>query len=146
NCAPPTNNSDLTTPSSSTPIVVADSHPEALHAIRATPRDQGYVQLTLADSAQKALRILRRQAVELLIVDVDTRDLDGWRLSRLVRSGILHCRPDIPILIITSTWCERIAEVTAREYGINALLPMEHMNRLPQVVESLLHATQTQVH
>ncbi len=142
----PTNNSDLTNPRSSTPILVVNSHPEALHAIRAKLLDQGYDQLTLADSAQKALRILRRQAFELLIVDVDTRDLDGWRLSRLVRSGILHCRPDIPILIITSTWCERIAEVTAREYGINALLPMEHMNRLPQVVESLLHATQTRVH
>lgn len=98
----------------------------------------GYSQLILVNSAKKALQVLRHHQIDLLIVDVDTKDLDGWRLSRLVRCGILHCRADMPIIIIAKTWCERIAEVTAREYGINYLLPLEHIHRLPDIALQLI--------
>ncbi len=97
----------------------------------------GYFSVTLVESAKKALRFLRQTPIDLLIVDVDTQDMDGWRLSRLVRSGILNCRADTPIIIVASTWCERIAEVTAREYGINYLLPLDHISRLPEIVHHL---------
>jgi diguanylate cyclase (GGDEF)-like protein/PAS domain S-box-containing protein len=101
----------------------------------------GYSRVTLANNAKQALRVLRHQPIELIIADVDTPDLDGWRLSRLVRCGILNCRADLPIILVASTWCERIAEVTAREYGVNYLLPLQHLNRLACAVQRL---TQTQ--
>ena len=124
---------------SSSPInlLIVNNDPAALAAINSSLMTVGLNNLTCVDSAQQALRVLRQQTIDVLIVDVDTADLDGWRLSRLVRSGILHCRADLPIIIIASTWCERIAEVTAREYGINQLLPLDHIKQLPTLVKKL---------
>ncbi len=90
--------------------------------------------LTFANTAKQALTILRTTPIDMLLGDVDTPDLDGWRLSRLVRSGILKCPTDIPIIMVSSTWCERIAEVTAREYGINHVLPLERIGRISDII------------
>ena len=109
-----TNNTNPDQPRASINILIVNNDPSALAAINSRLLVAGLKNLTSVDSAQKALRVLRNQTIDVLIVDVDTADLDGWRLSRLVRSGILHCRADMPIVIIASTWCERIAEVTAR--------------------------------
>ncbi len=131
-------NTDKTNPAaSSVCILIVNNDPSAQQKIRDCLLPFGYSKLILVDSAKKALRFLRNQPVDLVIVDVDTPDLDGWRLSRLIRCGILHCRSDLPIVITASTWCERIAEVTAREYGINYLLPLNHLAKLPSVIQQL---------
>jgi diguanylate cyclase (GGDEF)-like protein/PAS domain S-box-containing protein len=131
-------NTDKTNPAASNVcILIVNNDPSAQQKIQDCLLPSGYSQLTLVDSAKKALRYLRNQPVDLVIVDVDTPDLDGWRLSRLIRCGILHCRADLPIVIMASTWCERIAEVTAREYGINYLLPLNHLVKLPAIIQQL---------
>lgn len=131
-------NTDKTNPAaSSVCILIVNNDLSAQQKIQDCLLPSGYSQLTLVDSAKKALRYLRNQPVDLVIVDVDTPDLDGWRLSRLIRCGILHCRADLPIVIMASTWCERIAEVTAREYGINYLLPLNHLTKLPGIIQQL---------
>ncbi len=118
-------------------ILVVNHNSQALEQIGALLAQSGYGQVTMANSAVKALQALRQQPTQLLILDVDTQDVDGWRLSRLVRSGILTCPADLPIVIIARTWCERIAEVTAREYGVNALLALEHLEQLPALIKRL---------
>lgn len=118
-------------------ILIVNHDPAVLERIRECLVNAGYSTTTLVESATQALQYLRHHSVDLLLVDVDTRDLDGWRLSRLVRSGILCCPADLPIIITTTTWCERIAEVTAREYGINYLVPLNHLYRLPDLVSHL---------
>jgi diguanylate cyclase (GGDEF)-like protein/PAS domain S-box-containing protein len=134
-------NSDKTNPAaSSTCILIINNDSSAQQKIRDCLLPFGYSQLTFVESAKKALRYLRNQPVDLVIVDVDIPDLDGWRFSRLIRCGILHCRADLPIVITASTWCERIAEVTAREYGINYLLPLNHLEKLPNIIQQLAHA------
>jgi diguanylate cyclase (GGDEF)-like protein/PAS domain S-box-containing protein len=134
-------NSDKTNPAaSSTCILIINNDSFAQQKIRDCLLPFGYSQLTFVESAKKALRYLRNQPVDLVIVDVDIPDLDGWRFSRLIRCGILHCRADLPIVITASTWCERIAEVTAREYGINYLLPLNHLEKLPNIIQQLAHA------
>ncbi|MBX2809363.1 MAG: EAL domain-containing protein [Cellvibrionaceae bacterium] len=95
---------------------------------------QGYARITTVGGAREALSILKVRAVDVLICDADLDVLDGWRLSRLVRSGALKCDAAIPIIITTQTWCERIAEVTAREHGINQLLPVNDLGSLPTVL------------
>ena len=122
-------------------ILIVHNNPSAQQKISDCLLPLGYSQLTIVDSAKKALRFLRSQHVDIILVDVDTPDLDGWRLSRLVRCGILNCRSDLPIVIMASTWCERIAEVTAREYGINYLLPLNQLDQLPPIVQKLAQET-----
>ena len=98
----------------------------------------GYHRVTAVDSARNALKILRAQPIDVLISDIDLSEIDGWRLSRLVRSGALRCKQNIPIIVTTSTWCERIAEVTAREHGISALLSVESLETVSEVLENCL--------
>lgn len=124
-------------PDSPINILIVNNAPQALATIDASLQVLAQATTICVDSAQKALRVLRQQTIDLLIVDIDIPDLDGWRLSRLVRSGILLCRIDLPIVITAQTWCERIAEVTAREYGINQLLPLDHVEQLPALVTKL---------
>lgn len=130
-------------PDSPINILIVNNDPQALTAINASLQVLAQTTITSVDSAQKALRVLRQHTIDVLIVDVDIPDLDGWRLSRLVRSGILLCRIDLPIVITAQTWCERIAEVTAREYGINQLLPLDHIGQLPAVISKLIHNKDT---
>jgi diguanylate cyclase (GGDEF)-like protein/PAS domain S-box-containing protein len=91
----------------------------------------GYKHVVFVDCVRSALDVLRTQPIETLICNIDLQELDGWRLSRLVRSGVLRCHSKIPILLTMSTWCERIAEVTAREYGVNDLVSTDNLNELP---------------
>jgi len=100
--------------------------------------EAGFSHITLAESAQLALHHLNSQQIDLLIINTELPDMDGWRLSRLIRSGILKCRADLAILMRTQTWCERIAEVTAREYGINKLLPANAWDKLIPGIHTLL--------
>lgn len=101
--------------------------------------DAGYRNVMLAENARKVLHYLNTQTVDLLITDLELPGMDGWRLSRLIRSGILNCKAQLPILMIAHTWCERIAEVTAREYGIDKLLPASATDKLIAVIESLIN-------
>ena len=119
-------------------ILIVNHESSALELIGTRLRSAGCQNLHLLNTAAKALELLRQQPIDLLIVDVEIQDMDGWRLSRLVRSGILKCPSNLPIIILAHTWCERIAEVTAREYGINCLLPLEHLEHLPGAIEQLL--------
>ena len=56
----------------------------------------------------------------------------------MIRSGLLKTPKNTPILLIPPIYCERIAETTARSYGIDAVLPFEHQDMLPQVLADVL--------
>ncbi len=111
-------------------ILVVQSQDALVRRIHTVLVEAGYKHITCVDCTRSALAVLRTQPIEALICDIDLQDLDGWRLSRLVRSGVLRCHSEIPILLTMSTWCERIAEVTAREYGIDDLVAIEHIDTL----------------
>lgn len=135
-----------TDPNLSIVKILIVSHNESVRdQIRSGLQSSSRALLTFADTAKAALDILRRSQVDILLGDVDTPDLDGWRLSRLVRSGILKCPTDIPIIMVSSTWCERIAEVTAREYGVNHVLPIEHIDRIPEIVDDFYREKSTKL-
>ena len=73
-------------------------------------------------NSSEAIRVLKSQRVDCIVSEVDIGSVDGWRLSRMTRSNIYHTAPDVPFVLITSTYCERIAETTARVFGIDLSL------------------------
>ncbi|RZM81505.1 GGDEF/EAL domain-containing response regulator [Pseudoalteromonas rubra] len=87
---------------------------------------------------QTALGVLKRQAVDLIITGLNVGKIDGWRFSRMVRSGLLKTPKNTPIVLTPPTYCERIAETTARSYSIDAVLPLERQDVLPQVLANVL--------
>lgn len=91
-----------------------------------------------ADSGLAAVRVLQTVAVQLVVMDISIGEFDGWRLARIIRSGIYRCENNIPIILVTKSWCERITRITAREFGINHLLSFEDLEQLPQLVADCL--------
>jgi PAS domain S-box/diguanylate cyclase (GGDEF) domain len=86
--------------------------------------------IRVTHSATSALAAIRERPPSLLICTLELDDLDGWRLARMVRCGALNCKDDTPILIFTEKWCQHITEITAREYGVNRVLPSSEIETL----------------
>jgi two-component system response regulator MprA len=77
-------------------VLVVDDEARILSMMRRVLEADGY-EVILAGDGQAALEILRRDAIDLLILDVMMPDLDGFDVCRLVRRESL-----IPILMLTA--------------------------------------------
>ncbi|GAB3015494.1 two-component system response regulator [Bowmanella dokdonensis] len=102
-------------------------------SIAALLQSRAPVTLCQAGSSADALALLKEQSFDLLISEVEVEPLDGWRLSRMLRAGLFRSAADTPFILLTATHCERIAETTARAYGIDEVLPIEQFERLPEL-------------
>ncbi|NVK25893.1 MAG: response regulator, partial [Gammaproteobacteria bacterium] len=76
---------------------------------------------TVMDSRQ-AISKLKQLDFRFIISEINIGEIDAWRLSSLIRSDIYICNKKTPIVLITDTHYERIAEATAKSFGINAVL------------------------
>mgnify|MGYP000312511790 CR=1 FL=1 len=84
-----------------------------------------------------AIDLLRTKKIDLVITEVDIGKIDGWRLSRLIRTGILAPSEDIPILLVTENYSERIAETTARMFDIDRVIAYQELDIISDVVEQI---------
>lgn len=98
--------------------------------------DAEYSVLESQDSAV-AIEHLRAQEIEFVITEVNIGGIDGWRLSRLIRSGVFGSDPDAPIFLITEGYCQRIAEATARMFGINKVITYQDLSDIPSMLSKL---------
>ena len=103
--------------------------------------DSVAVRLTVVSSGLEAIEVLRNTRIDILVTGIAIGEFDSWRLTRLIRSGVYSSQSDIPIVIVTRLWCERITEVTAREFGINHLLTFEDVEHLPALVSYCLNGS-----
>ncbi|MDE3273511.1 response regulator, partial [Pseudoalteromonas sp. G4] len=94
--------------------------------------------IELKSNSLEALDLLKKQPVNLIITDLAIGEIDGWRFSRMVRSGLLATAKNTPIVLIPPTYCERIAETTARAYGIDAILQHDNLKTLPHLLANIL--------
>ena len=86
------------------------------------------------DNAKDAVEKLKTESIEFIVSNIKLDGFDGWRLARLVRSGVLKCKPDTPIVIVANTWCDHIANTTAREFGINRLIAYKDHQLLLDII------------
>ncbi|MEW5756597.1 MAG: EAL domain-containing protein [Pseudomonadota bacterium] len=100
-------------------------------------RKAGYTRLVEAVDSGQAVSALVNSVINLVISDVDLGDLDGWRLTRLIRSGALSISPDAPVIIVSTVYSERIAEATSKEYQVNHFMTLRELDKLPAVVAEL---------
>lgn len=92
-----------------------------------------------ASDSAAAVNLLKTSALDLVITDIDIGQLDGWRLSRLIRTGIFPSESDLPIILLTETHCERIAETTANIFDINQVVPYDDIMNIEQHIKQTLH-------
>lgn len=101
------------------------------------------VTISEAVSGLKAVEQLQKGRFDLVVTAIAIGEFDSWRLARFIRSGIYQGGRTLPIIIVTRSWCERITEITAREFGINQLLSFDDRARLPVAVRYCLQTSAT---
>lgn len=90
--------------------------------------------ILIASSTRSAIDILKTESIDYVISNINLDNFDGWRLARMVRSGVLKCAADIPFVVVANTWCEHLASATAREFGINRLIAFSEHERLLAII------------
>ncbi|WP_198673741.1 EAL domain-containing protein [Algibacillus agarilyticus] len=90
-------------------------------------------QITWVESSLDAVSFLKTHQVDLVISEVEIGSVDGWRLSRLIRSGVFPSGPQIPILLVVDNYCARLAEATARLFDINRVITFQDINHLDDI-------------
>ncbi|HED19277.1 MAG TPA: response regulator [Gammaproteobacteria bacterium] len=118
-------------------ILIVNTDRRSRSLLRQTLEQNGFSKISEAESGTAAIEILNLGAIDILITDIGLSDLDGWRLTRLVRSGVLKTAADTPIIIVSTTYSERIAEITAREFSVNRFINFEELHRLPAVLRDI---------
>ncbi len=119
-------------------VLLVNKDPKLRGTLRGVLEEGGFARITEAADGMAAVHNLNNGTIDALVTDIPLGDLDGWRLARLVRSGVFSCPNDIPIVVVSRSYSERIAEVTAKEFEINHFLPYEEREHLPQLLTGFL--------
>jgi two-component system KDP operon response regulator KdpE len=94
-------------------VLVVDDEPAILRFLRASLESQGYIVSTAAD-ARTALEMVRKKAVDLVVLDLGLPDMDGLDVVRQIRDD----GETLPIIILSSR-DNKSAKVTAFDLGVD---------------------------
>jgi len=113
-------------------ILIVEDEPSIAEVVTLYLRRAGYQTRVVADGAA-ALEALRRQAPDLVILDLMLPQVDGFAITRYIRD-----RGDTPIIIVSSRREEsdRIAglELGADDYLVKPFSPQELVSRVRAVL------------
>lgn len=116
-------------------ILVIDDEANIVRLVRDYLEQAGYHVLT-ASNAETGLHSLRREAPDLLVLDLGLPDQDGWDLTRLIRSD--RQLEHIPIIMLTARVddSDRILglELGADDYITKPFNPREVVARVRAVL------------
>ncbi|MCY7294163.1 EAL domain-containing protein [Alteromonas sp. a30] len=85
-------------------------------------------------NSNDAVKKLKQFSYSAILSDIDIGNLDGWRLARMVRANLFACPSHTPFFLLTSTYCEHIAESTASAFAINKVVGDEQLYLLPDLL------------
>jgi len=85
-------------------------------------------------NVRQAINFLKNESIDFIVSNINLGNFDGWRLARMVRSGVLKCSAETPFVIVANTWCEHLANTTAREFGINRLIAFSESQKLLDII------------
>ncbi|MEW6983735.1 response regulator [Colwelliaceae bacterium 6471] len=122
-------------------LLLLNTSAERLDTLHKLIKEGTRYKILTASTAREAIEILKTEVIDFLVSNINLGGFDGWRLARMVRSGVLKCSAEIPIVVVANTWCEHLANATAREFGINRLITFEdHKELLATINENKLTA------
>jgi diguanylate cyclase (GGDEF)-like protein/PAS domain S-box-containing protein len=113
----------------------------AAYSLRAEIRKlleaSGFHDIRESGDGLEAVKLLDDQAYDLVITDIDIQNMDAWRLTRLIRSSMLATKAETDIIVLSSTYSERIAEATSKEFEVNRFIPLDRLHELPGEIDEL---------
>ena len=119
---------------SSKQLLLLNTNPKRLATLEKLLVENTQFTVLIASSTRYAIEILKTETIEFVVSNINLDNFDGWRLARMVRSGVLKCAADIPFVVVANTWCEHLASTTAREFGINRLIAFSEHEKLLTII------------
>ena len=58
--------------------------------------------LTIANHGKEALEIMENKSFDLILMDLQMPEMDGFETTGIIRSGKANCPPQIPIIVLTA--------------------------------------------
>ena len=115
-------------------VTMDEAQGKAIHQVL---EQSGFQHLISASSSQAAINLLADNTVDAIVCAVELSPVDGWRLARIIRSGALTVKPNIPIVVLSDGYSERITLATSKAFQINCFIPHEKFHTLPSVLTEL---------
>jgi diguanylate cyclase (GGDEF)-like protein len=116
-------------------ILILDAHSSSRHSLASCLRKHGHCVVHAAD-ADEALRLVRSERPDLLIIDIATPDIDGCRFVMQAR-----CQPGVPrprVLMRAAATLEAEARALAHAFGASFVAKPTDSELLVGVVEAAL--------
>lgn len=117
-------------------LLLLNANAERLAHLNQLLCDNTSYQVLSTDNVRQAINILKNEPIAFIVSNINLGKFDGWRLARMVRSGVLKCPADTPFVIVANTWCEHLANTTAREFGINRLIAFSDNDQLISIINN----------
>lgn len=80
-------------------LLILNASSAERRTIRATLDSLNVFTFIEVQDSQEALKILKQQPVDIIITGLNVGKIDGWRFSRMIRSGLLKTTKNTPILL-----------------------------------------------
>ena len=80
------------------PILLVDDEPSALESLSIALEFMGYDNIRTSESAEQALKVIREQDIEALLLDMVMPDVPG---EQLLEDIVLE-QPDVPVIMVTA--------------------------------------------
>ena len=116
-------------------ILVVDDEPEAVELVEFNLKQAGYAVVTAADGAE-ALKKVRAQTPDLIVLDVMLPEMDGFEICKTLRHEPATAR--VPIIMLTAKAAEidRVLglELGADDYLTKPFSPRELLLRIKKVI------------
>lgn len=121
-------------------FLVVDDNAHALNIIRTTLRGLGAVHVFDARTPAQALESLRKDEIDIVLLDYMLGDTDGVEFLRRLRSDPKSPAPFVPVIMLTAHTEKRRVEA-ARDAGVNAfcskpVTPIEILRKVSAVVDA----------
>lgn len=114
-------------------VLIAEDNADMRELFATVLTEHGYRCITAADG-QKALDIMDKEYIDLVVADIMMPNTDGYELTRAIRSST----SDIPILIVTAKDSFEDIKMGFRTGGDDYMIKPINVNELVLRVEALL--------
>lgn len=123
-------------------ILYIEDHPDNMVLVRRILQAENYTLLE-ARSGMQGLEIAESQKLDLILLDINLPDIDGYEVARRLRSSAKHELASIPIIAVTANAmrgdAQRVLNVGCNMYISKPINIQEFVENIESLVNSRIN-------